>query len=236
MNGVTNGLLAVLLGALVLALFVAVRRRNVAAAVNALVALAAALLPLPLATGLRLSGGSVVLAPELPLWVAAAGLLHSLGMLGLYESVWWWDHLTHTVSATLVAALLYAGVIVTAGTRAIPALSPAAVAAVTVGYTFAVGVFWELIELVARAVGERYDIEPVLVHYGWRDTAYDIGFDLTGAVLVVALDVRLFVELAARFPELTRTLLVWTGGVVAGGSMLMALTFGVGAARGAWGR
>lgn len=207
MNGLLNGVLAVLLAALGLTLIVAGRRRNVAAAVNTMASLAVALFSLFLVAGFRPPWNSAVLAPAFPIWVTGAGLLHSVGMLGPYDSVWWWDHLTHVVSATLVAALLYAGVIVAVETT--PAsLSPTALALVTVGYTLAVGVLWEVIELVARAVGERFDIEPVLVHYGWQDTAFDIAFDLAGALLVVALDVRLFVDLVSRYPEVARVLLV----------------------------
>lgn len=112
----------------------------------------------------------------------------------MYESTWWWDHLTHTVSGVLVAALIYAGLVVTR-----PTTGSGSVAAATVLFTFAVGVSWELLELVAREVGERYDIEPVLVHYGWRDTAFDLGFDLVGALLVVLLDLRIFVPVVDQF-------------------------------------
>jgi hypothetical protein len=227
MPGATNGLLVVLLGGLCLALAVSVRRRDVAAAVNVLASLAAVAVSLPLAIGVPLSGGGTVLAPALPLWIVTAGLLHSIGMLGPYESVWWWDHLTHTVSAALLAALSYAGVTVAADAGAIPPLSTAAVAAATIGFTLAAGVFWELVELVARALGERYDVEPVLVHYGWRDTGLDLVFDFVGAVAVVLLDLRVFVEPAARVPELTGTLLLWSTGVVLGGSALLALGLAV---------
>lgn len=230
MNGIPNGLLVVLLGGLGLTLAVAIHRQNVAAAVNALVASLLALLSLPLTAGLRSPWSGAVLAPELPLWVTVAGLLHSVGMLGPYDSIRWWDHLTHTVSAALVAALLYAGVIVAADGTGL--LASTGTAVTTVVYTFAVGVFWELLELAARAVAERYDIEPVLVHYGWRDTALDLGFDLLGAVLVVAFDVRVFVAFAARSPEATRTLLEWTGGVLTVGSALMVLFLGASETRG----
>lgn len=179
---------------LVLLLVVAIRHGNVPATVNTLVALAVALLSVVLASGNQPPWNGPLLTPELPLWVVIAGVLHSIGMLGYYESIWWWDHLTHTVSATLVTALLYAGLIV--ATRG--AFSPTVIATLTVASTFVVGVFWELIELGARAVGERYDIEPVLVHYGWRDTAFDMGFNLVGALLVVALDLRLFVDVVSQ--------------------------------------
>jgi hypothetical protein len=119
----------------------------------------------------------------LAFWIAVAGLLHALGMLGRYDSVWWWDHLTHTLSAALAAALLYAGLLVVA---------PAIAVAGTVLTIVVLGVLWEAGELFAREVADRYDIEPVLVHYGWRDTALDLLFDVVGAGVVVALDVRLF--------------------------------------------
>jgi hypothetical protein len=223
MDLVLSALLSVLLGGLALTLAVAARRRDVAALVNTLVSLAIALVSLPLAVGLQLPPGGTVLTPELPIWVAVAGLLHSIGMLGPYDSIWWWDHLTHTVSAMFVAALLYAGLFVAVDTDASLALSRVGIAAATVAFTFVVGVFWELVELVARAVGDRYDIEPVLVHYGWRDTGLDLVFDLVGAVAVVALDLRVFVDLAARFPDATHALLGWTSGLVTVGSFVLAL-------------
>jgi hypothetical protein len=222
MNAALAALLAGLLGSLCLLLFITVRRRNVAAAVNTFLSLALASLAVVLAGGYS-PVTETAFSPELPLLVAVAGLLHSVGMLGFYESVWWWDHLTHTVSATLIAALVYAALIVAADGTA----PTTTTAVLTVAYTFAIGVFWELIELVARAVGERYDIEPVLVHYGWRDTAFDLVFDVLGAIVVVVVDVRLFVDLADDFPQITQSALTWIGGVVTVGSVLMALSLGV---------
>lgn len=171
--------------ALLGSLSVAYRRRNTAAVINTLAAIGLTLVP-PVVDWL-VEIGSV---RWLTFAVAVAGFLHSLGMLGLYESVGWWDHLTHTLSAGIVAALLYAGLLTRlGGSEGVPA----AVVVGTVLGTFAVGVGWELLELLAREVADRYDIEPVLVHYGRRDTALDLVFDLVGALLVVALDVRVFV-------------------------------------------
>ncbi|MFD1588422.1 hypothetical protein ACFR9U_15675 [Halorientalis brevis] len=227
MAWILTAVLTALLGALACTLLVALHRRDVSASVNALVSLVLALLSLSLATGSLSPLRGPFLTPELPVWVTAAGLLHSVGMLGPYDSCWWWDHLTHTVSATIVAALVYAGLIVAVSTGTTRALSPAAIAGATIIYTFVIGVFWELVELVARAVGERYDIEPMLVHYGWRDTAFDLAFDLVGAIIVVALDVRMFVELAALAPEVTQVLLGVTGTVITVGSVLMGVSLGV---------
>lgn len=211
-------------GAILGLLVVAVRRRNVAAAVNAFGSLVLALLPTALDAVVRTgSGQALAFDPSLALWLGVAGFLHSLGMLGPYDSTWWWDHLTHTVSAALVAALLYAAFVVT-----VPSLTehtpwPGGVGTLTVVFTFVIGVFWELIELVAREVGDWYDIEPVLVHYGWEDTGLDLVFDVVGALVVVVLDVRIFVSTVERFPAVTERLLVASGWLIFLGSIAMAL-------------
>lgn len=167
----------------------AVRQSNWAAIVNSVGSLVLALLSAAADAGLAgIVNWSVTAPPELTLWLAVAGFLHSLGMLGLYESVGWWDHLTHFVSAALVAALVYAFVLVDGVLQSLGA-GPAAVAV-----TVAVGVGWELLELGAREVGRWLDIDPVLVYYGWSDTALDLAFDIVGAVAVVLLDVRTFAE------------------------------------------
>jgi hypothetical protein len=211
---------------------VSVRRQNVAAAVNALGSLALALLPVVVELVLEvLFVQSISFGPVLPIWLAVAGFLHSLGMLGLYESTWWWDHLTHTVSAGLVAALLYAALIVALPDIVEVGNSSDVVSAVTLVFTFAIGVFWELIELVAREIGEWFDIKPVLVHYGWGDTAADLVFDVVGALLIVGTDLRVFVPVAEQFPELTETALIGTGWVVILGSLLMAIFVGLGTTR-----
>ncbi|GAB6861393.1 hypothetical protein ACFR97_06065 [Haloplanus litoreus] len=191
-----------------------IRRRDPSVTVNAVLALVLAVLP-TLAIGHLAGVGSTI-----SLWVAVAGFLHCLGMLGLYESVTWWDHLTHTVSAALVAALLYAALLVSGADSGQP---PLAVPAATLLLTVAIGVFWELVELVARDVGERFDVDPVLVHYGWRDTALDLGFDAFGALVVVLLDLSIFVPVLERTPALTRLVLLWSTGLVVVGSALAVL-------------
>ncbi|CQH56567.1 uncharacterized protein HHUB_2399 [Halobacterium hubeiense] len=218
MNSAAIALLTALLAAIALVLALAVHRGNVAAAVNAVVSLAVAGVAVAAAAGFEFAGSGFV-APELAFWTAVAGLLHSIGMLGPYDSVWWWDHLTHALSASLLTALAYAGLLVVAG----ESTSQTVVAVAAVGYTVLAGVCWELGELVARAVGERYDVEPVLVYYGWKDTAYDLVFDVVGALLVVALDVRVFVDLAATAPGATRQLLLWSTVAVVAASAVMAL-------------
>lgn len=204
-------------------LLLAVQRRNVSAVVNA----GAGLALTAFVTILSMAPGPVVgqdlgLGLALPLWLAVASALHAVGMLGWYESVSWWDHLTHTVSAALVAALLYAGVLVADPTVLGVDTLPGSTVVLTVALAFAVGVAWELLELVGRELGRRLDVEPVLIYYGPRDTALDLAFDVLGALLVVALDYRIFVTPAEQFPDHTETLLLATAWLVGLGSIAMA--------------
>lgn len=208
-------------------LFIGVQRRDTATTVNAAVSIAAVVLPLALEFGLvSPSGQPVDIEPALPLWIAAAGFLHSLGMVGLYERLWWWDHLTHTLSAAFIAAVIYACLVVVVPRSSVLNFSAAATGMVTVLFTFWVGVFWELVELIARDIEEVFGIEPILVHYGWRDTAYDLGFDIVGATLVVLADFRVFVPIARQSPEITETFIFGSAGVTIVGSLLMALGIG----------
>ncbi|MFB6194995.1 MAG: hypothetical protein ABEI80_02405 [Haloplanus sp.] len=195
------------------------RRRDGAVIVNAVVALGAALVPTVLGSALGTDGVAGVRS-VLSLWLGLAGFLHCLGMLGWYESVPWWDHVTHVVSATLVAALVYAGLL--AGGRQSPVVATLTVGGTTLLATLAAGVFWELVELFARDLGERFGVDPVLVYYGWRDTVFDLGFDVFGAAVVVALDVRLFVPLAERFPAATDALLLGGASVVVVGILVLS--------------
>ncbi|WP_251330484.1 hypothetical protein [Haloplanus pelagicus] len=193
----------------------ALRRRDVTVAVNAAVAFGLAVLPTAALPWVADVGS------PLALWIAVAGLLHCLGMFGLYESVWWWDHLTHTVSAGLVAALIYAALLVSAPDGTVTGRPPPTLPSATILLTVAVGVAWELIELIAREIGEQYGVEPVLVHYGRRDTALDLGFDAVGALVTVAIDLRLFVPVVERLPVPTGVALLWSVSVAIAGSILV---------------
>lgn len=203
-------------GALAVATAESIRRRDAGATVNAGGGLVLSVLPW--VVGLGVDGR---LDPLFPLWVAVAGLLHAAGMLGLYESVAWWDHLTHAVSAALVAALALAGLVVGSEAGTAPALSPVGRGAAVLGLTLAAGVLWELLEVAARRVGEALGVEPLLVYYGRSDTLIDLLFDLAGALVVVAVDLRVLVPVAERAPATAgRLTTAAAGGVVAAGAAL----------------
>lgn len=213
-------------------LVVGIRRRNVSIAANALVVLGATFLPALVQYAVfTVQGVAVTIEGIVPFWIAAAGFLHMVGMGGLYEheATWWWDHVTHVVSAALVAAT-FSGVL-HGVTLASPGFRPSAaiVASLTVLLTLAVGVVWELVELAVHRYSTELGTESVLIPYGRRDTVLDLGFDAVGAVVVVALDVQVLVPVGVEVPRLTGWLLVATGAyVVAGliGSSLALLVVG----------
>ncbi|WP_423995182.1 hypothetical protein [Halorubrum trapanicum] len=201
----------------------AVRQRNAPAVINAGVSFLLVFIPILVdALANWFYGIRVGLPPELPLWIAVTGLFHSYGMLGPYDEISWWDHLTHTLSAALVAALLYAVVIVAVEYTPVSA-GTSLIWATVVLVTLLSGVFWELIELLARDFGRKFDLPPVLDHYGRQDTILDLVFDVVGAVLVLVADLRLFVPMAEVSPQTTvAALVVVLAGLVVG-SLVMSL-------------
>jgi hypothetical protein len=98
--------------------------------------------------------------------------------------VWWWDHLTHTLSATVVAGVGYATA------RAFDEHSDAVylpqpfLGLYVLLFTLALGVFWEVLEFGARAAAAALGTRPVLFQYGLEDTLLDLVFDTAGAALV----------------------------------------------------
>lgn len=214
----------VLVGGILAVGVVGMRRQDFATVANAVGSVVVAVFPVAVeVVGPTVVGGGVTIGRALPLWIAAAGFVHSVGMLGPYDSIWWWDTLTHAVSGALVAALAYAGFVVLARHATVAALPPGSVAALTVSFILVAGVFWELIELVARDVGKRLDVEPVLVHYGVRDTAIDLLVDVLAAVAVVLVDLRVFVPIAEQSPDLTAWLVAGSGAILLVGSVALGL-------------
>ena len=130
--------------------------------------------------------------PALTLWITAAVFLHALGTVGIpgtelesfYRQVWWWDHMTHALSASVVAAAGYATA------RAVDLhsedvyLPPRFMFVFILLLTIAFGVLWEVIEFSIAEVATLTGSTSVLVQYGLRDTLLDLVFNTIGAVVV----------------------------------------------------
>jgi hypothetical protein len=170
--------------AAIVAVFVlGVRRRDPGAAVNAVFCLCGTFLPHVVERRYDRS-----LRPWQRLYAETAMLTHAVGMLGPYDEVWWWDHLTHLHSATVFGSVLY----VFARRRGRDPLPDVFVGVV------AGGALWEAVEGVTHGLSRRVGLEPVLVSYGRVDTLLDLGFDLLGAALVCVLGDRLLGNLTAE--------------------------------------
>ena len=130
---------------------------------------------------------NVVLPLWLMLWIVISLFLHATGgYFGFYDNVPYWDHLTHAISASLVAALGFI-IVVTIDVFVDSIRLPRPFLALFV-FTFAVavGVFWEIMEYTQDALmGTR-------LQYDLEDTMLDMFFD-TMAGLIVSVGVFVYI-------------------------------------------
>jgi len=124
------------------------------------------------------------LDPWLALWLTAAVFLHVLGSSGLYVHIPWWDHVTHALSASLVAGAGYTVA------RAVDIhhddiTIPSRIAFV---YLFVVvlafGVVWELFEFALDVASRQTGLTMPLAQHGLDDTVKDFMYNSLGALVV----------------------------------------------------
>lgn len=127
----------------------------------------------------------------LTLWITAAVFLHAFGTVGLpgspltlYRSVWWWDHLTHTLSASVVAAVGYATARALDRHSSDIHLPSRFMSVFILLFVLAFGVLWEVLEFAIALVGPALGLGTVLTQYGLEDTMLDLVFDTIGAVIM----------------------------------------------------
>jgi len=128
----------------------------------------------------------IPLDPWLGVWITTAVLLHTVGSAGFYARIGWWDHLTHALSASLVAGAGYTTL------RAVDLHSDAIRIPPRFAFVFilvmvlAFGVVWELFEFGLDILADETGIEMPLAQFGLDDTVADLTYNSVGA-LVVAL-------------------------------------------------
>jgi hypothetical protein len=166
--------------------FIGLDRGNVGIVANSAIALGVTYLPATLERDYR-----IPMDAGLTLWITTAVFLHALGTVGLpgsqlsfYQSVWWWDHLTHALSASVVAATGYATV------RAIDLhtdqvyLPPQFTFVFVLMFVVAFGVLWEVLEFAVGGVAAFLGGDAILTQYGLEDTLLDLVFDIIGGFVV----------------------------------------------------
>lgn len=158
-------------------------------------------------TGILVNTGIALLVTQLPsvlerdlgipmdagltLWITSAVFLHAFGTVGVpwspltpYQSVWWYDHLTHGLSASVVAAVGYSTV------RALDvhtddvSYPPEFTVVFVFLFVLAFGVLWEVIEFSVAGLAAVVGSGNVLTQYGLEDTMLDLIFDTAGAAVV----------------------------------------------------
>lgn len=133
----------------------------------------------------------IALDPALTLWITTAVFLHAVGVIGLpwsdlnfYKTIWWWDHLTHALSSSIVAAIGYTTV------RALDRHSedidapPKFMFVFILMFVLAFGVAWEVLEFSITLVAEATGNATILTQFGLGDTMLDLVFDTIGAIVV----------------------------------------------------
>jgi len=121
----------------------------------------------------------IVLPVELNFWIVLALFLHVVGgFSGLYDNVTGWDHITHMMSASLVAALGFVAV-VTIDKYVDSIYLPRPFLAFFIAmFTMAFGVLWEFMEFANdQLLGTR-------LQYSLDDTMVDMMFDAFGGFVV----------------------------------------------------
>ena len=160
---------------------------NMGVVVNAAIGLLVTLLPAYLEKNYRFT-----MDVGLVLWITLAMFLHAFGTLPLpglefvsaYSATWWWDHMTHALSSSLVAGVAYAIV------RALDEHSefiymPAKFLFVfMLMFVMAFGVIWELLEFYISVVSSLLGAETILTQYGLEDTILDLFYNSIGGLLV----------------------------------------------------
>jgi hypothetical protein len=166
-------------------MFIGFDRGSLGIVVNAAVALGVTYLPAVLERD-----HNIPMDPALTLWITLAVFLHALGTVGLpggtpfYRSIWWWDHLTHTLSSSVVAAAGYATVRAIEEHTESVYLPGRFIAVFILLFVVAFGVFWEVIEFALGGLGSLLGGTSILTQYGLSDTMLDLLFDALGGLIV----------------------------------------------------
>ena len=120
----------------------------------------------------------------LVLWITVAVVLHVAGSLGLYTRFSWYDEITHTVSASLVAGIGYAAFRAFELHSDTLDVSSEFRGLFIVVFVLSFGVVWEVFEFGAVKVSRLIGVDSPVKVFGVDDIVTDFVFNTVGAVLV----------------------------------------------------
>ena len=167
-------------------LFVGIERGSPEVVTNVLVCLVVIQLPPILARDY-----DIHMDAGLTLWITAAVFFHAIGMTGIpgggggfYTTLSWWDHFTHALSASVVAAVGYATIRALEEYTDGVSLPDRFMFVFILLFVVAFGVVWEVIEFTTGFLGTTLIGRPFLSQHGIEDTMLDLVFDTIGAIVV----------------------------------------------------
>ncbi|MDS0294988.1 hypothetical protein [Halogeometricum luteum] len=174
---------AVMVGILVVGLLA----RNSGVIVNAAVGLLVTFLPAYLERNYAFT-----MNVGLVLWITVAMFLHAFGTLPLpmldflspYSATWWWDHMTHALSSSLVAGVAYATVVALDEHSEFVHMPPKFLFVFMLLFVLAFGVVWELLEFYISVAAALVGSDSVLTQYGLEDTVLDLFYNSVGGLVV----------------------------------------------------
>jgi len=141
------------------------------------------------------------LDPWLGVWITSAVFLHTLGSAWFYAQIPWWDHLTHALSASLIAGAGYTTL------RAVDLHSDEISIPSRFAFVFilvvvlAFGVVWELFEFALDIVADETGISMPLAQFGLDDTVLDLMYNSVGALIVATFGQAHLTGVAERVRE-----------------------------------
>jgi len=123
----------------------------------------------------------LVLPAELNFWIILALFLHVWGgVSGFYDNVPGWDHITHALSASLIAALGFI-VVLSVDQYVKSIFLPRRFLGLFIAlFTMATGVLWELMEFSLDSWTGSH------MQYSLDDTMFDLFFDGVAGIAVAA--------------------------------------------------
>jgi len=189
--------------ALVGFVFIGLERGSSGIVVNAFVGLLVTQLP-----ALLERDYDITMDPALVLWITSAVFLHALGTVGVpgtglsfYQSVWWWDHLTHALSSSIVAGVGYAFVRAVQEHEPDVSFPPVFTFAFLLVVVMAFGVFWEVVEFAIGRLGTVLGSAAVLTQYGLEDSMKDLLFNSLGALIVAVWGTAYLTDVASDLAD-----------------------------------
>jgi hypothetical protein len=188
-------------GGLVLLLLFGILRKDLSTTVNATTGLILTFVPHIITRKYNIKQDTGVV-----LWLTLAIFLHTIGTFEFYDYIDNWDHVTHALSASVVAAAGYTLI------RAIDIyvdeiyIPPRVLFIFILIFVLAMGVVWEIIEFLSDVLTSTLGFDAILAQHGIGDTMLDLMFDLFGAVLAATWGTaylsNISYMLAAKFDEM----------------------------------